>query len=334
MLAVAMIIVAGAAGCAGQARDSNRPPSGRGEAGASPPGPVWTGCEKRDQGFKPGDAGLGVDAGDLAPLGNDFRAVAAVVCGSETEQRLDGSQYLVGTEDRAEDIAALITTLRLPDEAATTRACTADHPTVPWFVLLDEQGRWVRPGIARDECGKQRAEIRAAVKALTLTRVSTWPIEQVRSAESVAAKCGQGMANMVRVRASSGADNWATTVGPLFGNRSPVRLCVYRVPADEQRAKKPVGEFAYGRVLSATRAAAINKMIRETPQASPACDKPTTTFAMLQATTGQEPVFVELDGCRRVLAAPINDPIAALRKASPELLALVTNRGESVNTAW
>ena len=137
------------------------------------------------------------DAADLPRLDDNFTAVAAVVCGADNQNQPNGSEYLIGTEDRAGDVAELVAALRLPDEPNTRGMCTADNPTVPWFVLIDAQGRWVRPGVPRDQCSKQRAEVRVAVKSLNLARTSTWPIEEIRSAEAVAAKCGQRSSNEV-----------------------------------------------------------------------------------------------------------------------------------------
>jgi hypothetical protein len=77
----------------------------------------------------------------------DFAAVAAIVCGGDTQDRPDGSQYSTATEDRAGDVAKLVAALRLPDEPRTQRLRTHEYFTVPWFVLLDVQGRWVRPGV-------------------------------------------------------------------------------------------------------------------------------------------------------------------------------------------
>jgi hypothetical protein len=318
VLALALVIVPAVAGCAGREGDSVRPGT-QTPSDSSQADPRWDSCQQADLDAGPRPP---ADPADLPRPDDDFAAVAAVVCGADNQNQPDGSEYLIGTEDRARDVAELVAALRLPDEPNTHGICTSDNPTVPWFVLLDAQGRWVRPGVPRDQCGKHRAEVRAAAKALNLTRISTWPIKQIRSAEAGAAKCGQQWSNEVPSHARVGG--WATTVGPLFGDRSPARLCVYRVPASEQRSKHPTGEFHYGGLLSADQGAAIDTAVRNAPRANAACTKPTSRFAVLRATTGEEAAHVELDGCRRVSITPVNAP-PSLQQATSAVLAMLTD---------
>ena len=218
-------------------------------------------------------------------------------------------------------MAALVAALRLADEPATDGACTADLPFVPWLALLDDRGRWVRPGVPRDACGKPRIEVRNAIDRLRLTPVSSRPIRQIESAEAVAAGCSQTWADMVWVETTMGGGEWSDTVGPLFPDSPRVRLCVYRVPASERRTGKPAGEFAYGGLLPGARWTAIARAVRTAGPAL-ACTAPAGRFGLLRAPNGGGEVYVELDGCRRIMVAPLSGR-PALRQAGPALLALL-----------
>ncbi|MFC7483557.1 hypothetical protein ACFQX7_31030 [Luedemannella flava] len=121
---------------------------------------------------------VGAEELGLPRLGDDFTPVAAVVCTTALEKRPDGSEVLMATEGRAEDIAALLAALRLPDEPPTTGACRADLPGIDWVALVDADNRWGRPGTPGDPCGKIRVEVRDAVAALRLTEVSRRPLRE------------------------------------------------------------------------------------------------------------------------------------------------------------
>lgn len=120
--------------------------------------PRWTSCaaEAPDP---PGTGG--VDALALPRLGDGFTPTAGIVCREEVQRRADGGADRVATESRADEVAALVALLRLPGEPPTDGPCTADLRTVPWFVLLDDQGRWIRPGVPKDSCGQVRRDVPA-----------------------------------------------------------------------------------------------------------------------------------------------------------------------------
>jgi hypothetical protein len=153
------------AGCANRSESpASSPPTAAVALPSAPPviSQVWESCEAADS-----QSDLaGVQALRLPPVPDDFRPVAAVVC--RADQR--GSK-LVTVEERADDVTALLATLRLPAEAHTAEVCTDDMPYVPWLVLLDEQGRWLRPGVPADSCGKPRIEFRQAFRKLQTVEV-------------------------------------------------------------------------------------------------------------------------------------------------------------------
>ncbi|MBG0567311.1 hypothetical protein [Actinoplanes aureus] len=120
----------------------------------------------------------------LPRLDHDFQPVATVICGVGPRERPDGGTDLVATEKRAVDIAALVESLRLPDETPTLDACTQELPFVPWLALLDEQGRWIRPGVPVDECRKPRTEFGAAVHQLRTEQVSATVVRSLSAKAS------------------------------------------------------------------------------------------------------------------------------------------------------
>jgi hypothetical protein len=292
-LALVLLIIPAVAACGG-------PQEVAGNA------PRWESC-RQDR-----EAGA-ADAGDLTPLGDDLTAVSAVICGADNEKRPDGSTWLIGTEDRSDAVTALVAALRLPGEPRSYLPCTADNPQVPWFALLDEEGHWVRPGVPRDACGKQRREVRAAVGALTRTRVATWPIEQLVTVEAAAAGCAQRWDADVVARHAQG-DSWAPRVSRLFNAGSSVRVCVYRGPS---------ADFAYGGRLTAAQGRVIDKSVRAAPRGDRKCAEPAGRFAVLHPSGGGEAVHVELDGCRRVSVAPVN-ALPSLQRVTPAVLAMLT----------
>jgi hypothetical protein len=332
-------VIGAVAGCAGQSLGLGGPGVDR-LGGAPEVRPSWTSCEKEAPdplravpgAASPGAASPGAaspdaaspDRGDpavLPRLGDGFTPVAAVICAQTFERRPDGGEDMVAIESRADDIAALVKTLRLPDEPRTDRPCTADLVIPPWLALLDGQGRWVRPGVPYDECGKPRIEFRNAVDALTLKRVSTRPIKETESAEAATAGCAQSWADMVWVEASGGFLDPAARVESLPAPSARMRLCAYRVPVGEQGGGKPAGDFAYGGPLAPDRWADVERSIRN---AGPAkrCTTPASRFAVLMPVAGGQEVYVELAGCHRILATSVSGG-AALRQADDALVDLL-----------
>ncbi|MFI7547096.1 hypothetical protein [Actinoplanes sp. NPDC049599] len=315
LLLVMTAVLAASAGCGGGS-GAPAPPAGQLKIE-----PAWTSCAAE----APTPSGPGLpgpaDAGTLPRLDDSFQPVAAVVCSSAPLRRTDGGQDLVATESRAEDVTALVTALRLPDERLSGGACTLELYLPPFFVLLDARGRWVRPGLPADECGKVRSEVRNAVQGLRLTPVAGRPVREIESSEAAAAGCGQQWSDMVWVAgAGAGADSGrAAVVPPGFDGPEPVRLCVYRVPAEQQRTGKPAGDFVSGRYLSDEQWSGARREIESAAAAGP-CTTPASRFAVLHFGAGQ--LYVELDGCRRLLAQAA-DGSQTLRRASPALLALL-----------
>ncbi|HEX8631225.1 MAG TPA: hypothetical protein VF755_23955 [Catenuloplanes sp.] len=284
------LVAAMLAGCGPTPKNAAQVPAG-GEAGEPP----WTSCAAE----VPGSAAASADVTALPRLADNFVPANVIVCGEQPERRADGGQDMVATESRADDVAALVAALRLPDAPPNNGSCTLDLPGVPWFAVLDAQGRWVRPGLPLDECGKIRIEVRDAVAGLKLTRLKTRVISELESGEAAASGCGQTSSDLVSAH-SGGVTFNRLTDAPRWAGKQ-VRLCTYRVPAKEKGLGKPTGQLTRGAVLPADRTGEIEKALKAAGAAR-TCGKHASQFAVLAAADGSsETVYVELDGCQRIL---------------------------------
>ena len=307
MAGVAVALTLAATGCAGSGVPDQ--PSGTPEVH-----PAWQSCPVAHPPKPVYD--LGTDVFALPRLGTDFIPVAMVLCGTSPRSAPAGGEDLVATEQRSDSVEALVAALRLPDEPRYNGPCTADLVTVGWFALLDAEGRWLRPGVPVDGCGKPRREVRDALDGLVLRTVTSRKVGEITSSAAAAAGCGQSWADMIAAQSRMG-----TTPAPLGGTvpaaGDRVRLCVYRVPASEQGSGKPGGLFVDGAVLTARRWATIRRAL---PTGSPAapCGVPASRFATL-STGASDALYVELDGCRRVL----NSGGGGLAAAPPALLTAI-----------
>ncbi|MCF0092235.1 hypothetical protein [Micromonospora sp. MH99] len=235
-----------------------------------------------------------------------FVPVAAVLCGREVRPRAGGGREQVATERRADEIGALVTALRLPDQGRGRGevACTLDLLIPPWLALLDDRGRWLRPYLPTDSCGKPRPQVRAALDGLRLTTVDTRTVGLVESSAAETAGCEQRWSDMVWVETHLGRPGRVVPgASPTAG---PLRLCVYEVPPSERGGGKPAGDFVYGGPLPPQRQAKALQALATTRPAAD-CATPASRFAVLRSLDGGGPEwYVELDACRRflVVASP------------------------------
>ncbi|MGC4839293.1 hypothetical protein ACLQ3D_32790 [Micromonospora vinacea] len=232
-----------------------------------------------------------------------FTPAAAVICGREIRPGPNGGQEQIATERRAEEIAPLLTALRLPSEQADEEvACTLEMVVPPWLALVDDRGRWLRPHIPTDSCDKPRTEVINALTGPRWTTVDIRTIRQIESPAAEAAGCAQQWTDMVWVETRNGTPRPAGPgTAPFAG---PLRLCVYQVPASLQEGEKPPGDFVYGGPLPAERQAGVLRALSNR-RAVVDCDTPATRFAVLRPLDeGGPDRYVELDGCRRFLIVP------------------------------
>jgi hypothetical protein len=298
--AVPLLVLILLSGCAGSDVGGPAPPE---PTGTPEVHEAWSSCAAAGA---PGDGGHSNEATLLPRLGTDFAAAAVVVCRRMPEKRADGGTDLVDIEGRATDkagVAAVVDAVRLPNGPGIPKgaACTSELPFVPWFVLVDAAGRWVRPGVPVDGCHKPRTEVLTAVETLALQRISTTPVREIESSGAAAAGCAQDWADMVWVTGGSKAEPPpATRIDPLVA-APEVRVCLYRVPKEEQGGGKPAGRFERGAILSSERRTVLRTAI-DAAAAAPACATPANRFAVFRSTDGAGgSVYAELDGCRRIL---------------------------------
>jgi hypothetical protein len=313
VIGIALAMAAG--GCAGPGTAQD----GRARsAGAPTVHPRWESCDA---------APHTTDRPLLPRWDGEFEPVAAVICGTDEQRRPGGGSDLVAVEQRADDVTALVAALRLPSVGPTEArsvgptevVCTADAPFVPAPFLLDAQGRWVQPGVPTDGCGKPRHEVRNAYHRLRTERVGTRLVqEEVKSDAAAASGCLQAWADMVWVtgRFGGGRDG---VPDALPAGDAEVRLCVYRVPASEQGGEKPAGDFESGGALPAGRWTAIRREVSAAAAASP-CRTPAARFAVVHLPMGE--IYVEADGCRRVLIDGVSGS-SALRQGTAHLMTLL-----------
>jgi hypothetical protein len=156
--------------------------------------------------------------------------------------------------------------------------------------------------------------------ALGGTRV----LGEIQSAEAAASGCDQVFTDMV----------WFTGVypptrqgdlAPLADDAASVRLCIYRVKASGRDSEKPQGDFVSGRLLPTGRWAAVKRAIQTSGKAT-TCTTPANRFARLETARGD--IYVELDGCRRLVAQGVlpgdGTSFDTIWQASTDLPALLT----------
>ncbi|MGI5521860.1 hypothetical protein ACQEUX_13040 [Micromonospora sp. CA-259024] len=87
-----------------------------------------------------------------------------------------------------------------------------------------------------------------------------------------------------------------------------MRLCVYRVPTQQQDTPQPAGTFEYGLLLPQHRRAAIERTLTALRPAEQCSDAAHRFAALQDATITGDVAYIELDHCRRVLATPLYGP--------------------------
>ncbi len=304
------------------------------DAGTPTINAAWTSC-KQELGDPSATRGMEVppSATTLPPLEPSFAAAAVIVCRWQEQARADGGQDLVAAEHRSRDAGAFLAALRLADEPPSSGPCDQSLVVTPWLALVDAAGRWLRPGVPTDSCGKPRSEVRTAIDALRLQPVSTEVVRESQSAKAgqsaaAAAKagCSPQWADMVWVETTQGGRPQAAAIAtdPLEGSKA-VRVCVYDVPASERGSGKPAGAFASGGLLDSRARSQITGLLVASPAARD-CRQQTTRFALLLPAAGGDPtVYVELDGCRRIMTVPTAGR-PTLSQAGAGLVALLTRR--------
>jgi hypothetical protein len=116
-------------------------------------------------------------------------------------------------------------------------------------------------------------------------------------------------------------------LAPLADDAASVRLCIYQVKASGRNSEKPQGDFVSGGTLPTDRWTAVKRTVQTSGRATP-CTTPANRFARLQTPRGD--IYVELDGCRRLVAPAVlpgdGTTTETIRQPSTVLPALLTER--------
>ncbi|HWS39329.1 MAG TPA: hypothetical protein VN408_42125 [Actinoplanes sp.] len=112
----------------------------------------------------------------LPLLGDGFQPVAVIACAEGPRLLPDDSLEWATRETRSEQITDLVAALRLPDQVQAPGSegfCTMELPAIPWLALVDDAGRWIRPGIPFDGCEKPRPEVGDAFDTLMVAAAAS-----------------------------------------------------------------------------------------------------------------------------------------------------------------
>jgi hypothetical protein len=306
---VLMVVAVGLAGCGVPNRD-----------GEAVRGDRWTSCTEelaRDRAEKRPDAVR------LPLIGKNTTAAAVVVCAVEGSRPIRyGGYETVETEHRAADLVALLAALRLPDERPESDVNCGDVVIpVPWLALVDRDGSWFRPGVPRDVCRQPRKEVIEAIRGLRATLVHS----QVQGGGEEKA-CSHSHPDPVWVMGEPtpmvpGVDQVDLEFPPGL-----VR-CVYSVEPAGQRIGPPIAHLEWGR--GGDDQYQVTTLLRAHDPAS-TCLTVAARFARLYSPARpSRDVYIELDGCQRILAMVLPGPPGPL--VTPRLV-VVGNASEQLRS--
>ncbi|MBP2330269.1 hypothetical protein JOF56_010654 [Kibdelosporangium banguiense] len=188
------------------------------------------------------------------------------------------------TEKAETPAADLVAQLRRPSEPSSNRPCTAEGIVLPYFTLINAEGKAVLPEIPADGCGKPRIEALSALNALPYKPVFESPVRQVQSQQSIDTGCDQAWKDLLTIDLNSYKPGPATKVWPAAGQ---VRVCVYQ-------SEGGIGKLVAGHSVTTDQVSALDSAGPAAP-----CQAKHTRFATLTADNAQ--AMAELDGCHRVI---------------------------------
>jgi hypothetical protein len=263
---------------------------------------------------------------DAVPLSDDVQVTAIVRCVGSFESVPGQGEWSVITREQVTgpQMDALLTALLLPSEPRTSGFCTLE---LPFPVTIGVQTTAGPAAIAppTDPCGKTRSEVIEAYQALPWVEVSRARVQQERPEAAVKAGCEQWK-DMLAISATDARSGGPGPVLPPGTEDATLHVCVYRAvyphgwtqSANTLVDGAPIG----GGTLTAPDGDRLRTLLDAAGPAT-ACAKQHSQFAVVTANgaaTRVDPLYVELDGCLRLLA-----PDGSLRQADAELAALLTN---------
>ncbi|HET9186611.1 MAG TPA: hypothetical protein VFN80_01540 [Acidothermaceae bacterium] len=238
---------------------------------------------------------------DRAPLPSGFTIKTVVRC--ETVLRAYGdlgewSVQLAEVADAPSDgLAQLATELRKPSEPTPSGiACPAIAMVLPWFAVIDDHGKVVRPSLPTDKCGLPLPGAGKALSTLDFTAVDAVRVAQTRAPESIKTGCDQQWKDMVALEGAKHPGGvTGASVGDLASSPSSVLVCLYQAgPVD---GGLRAGELIKGVTVSGDAAAALASEAASTGPLSAGCGD-AGRFAVIGGAA-----YVELGGCNRVLTS-------------------------------
>ncbi len=244
-----------------------------------------------------------------APLGTAEPTLFAR-CTTKTERVRGRGEWSVRVEEHADgDIAPLAAALRLPDEDSGG-SCSAVATGVPELYAADATGRALLVRWPIGVCGQPRAEVEAALARLTWRPAVRHRLKQVRTEAAIDSGCEERMKNMAAVEGfrpdRSGIGSPGSSAVPPV-----VRACTYTI---DERGDTPVGQYVSGGTTTVAIWRAVILALRSAPSAQPGCTTEGRRFTVVDAAPYGS-LYVELDGCRRVLL-----PEGDVRVATPRVL--------------
>jgi hypothetical protein len=264
----------------------------------------------------PGEQLSGEAAAKERPVLGPGEPAGFVECDTATERVPDQGEWSVRRERRADaGSAALASALRLPDLPATGGGCNAIGHVVPELYALDVAGHAALVRWPVDGCGHPRTEVVEAHQAVRWTPVASRRLRQIAPQAALDSGCSPDWKDMVVVEGVGAAARYGRGTLDALAKARTVRACTYRVT---ERGQTPVGSFEAGRTLDAAAWQVVLRVLETAPAAPDGCTTVGQRFATL-STDDTQTLYVELDGCRRVLT-----PDGGLRAATPRLVQELT----------
>ena len=236
-------------------------------------------------------------------LPEHLKAVAVVLCQREVRTRPDTSQWdFIITKRATTRLAPFISALREPDDPPPGGgvSCPAMAQVDPIVVVVDSTGVGYRPRFPRDGCDLLKPDAPKALNALPFRTVAAVPVQEVQSALSASSGCVDEWKDMLAIDGARAGQGGSPTA---FSDR--VLVCDYRihppqlVPPAGGFGRAVAGTLVAGRRLTGDQSSELLHDIGAAP-AAPACSARHTRYVVLTGAGLSTPVYLELDGCRRL----------------------------------
>jgi hypothetical protein len=238
-----------------------------------------------------------------------FRPVLLVTCTQEERTTpADGQWTYVVEQDATDGLDAVVAALRATPSPPPTGGvmCVLSLVSDPYFLLVDASGTVVLPEVPHERACNRPMDV--GLSTLHFTEKHAFKVYQQATPAELATSCSHKWKNEPKMFAHDGGTKPLDS--PLVGFL-PTTVCVYGPSAEDP----DVGSFSGGTALGAAHGRSLADSLARVSVGRSTCDaKPSDTFAVV--TTGKADwLYVELDGCRRVLTndgTRYSDPAPAL----------------------